>query len=61
MLLGIHLGIRVFARARPERALLEGMVRPALALLNSSPDGAPRPASALSGSRTKSTRRSRVE
>lgn len=33
MLLGIHLGIRVLARSRPERALLEGMVRPALALL----------------------------
>jgi len=32
-LLGIHLGIRVLARTRPERALLEGMVRPALALL----------------------------
>jgi TetR/AcrR family transcriptional repressor of nem operon len=33
-LLGIVLGIRVAARSRPERALLEGMVRPALALLD---------------------------
>lgn len=35
MLLGIQLGIRVLARARPERDLLEGLVRPALALLDS--------------------------
>lgn len=35
MLLGIHLGIRVLARARPERDLLEGLVRPAFALLDS--------------------------
>jgi TetR/AcrR family transcriptional repressor of nem operon len=35
-LLGIVLGIRVAARCRPERALLEGMVRPALALLDHS-------------------------
>ena len=34
-LLGIVLGIRVAARSRPERELLEGMVRPALALLDS--------------------------
>jgi TetR/AcrR family transcriptional repressor of nem operon len=33
LLLGVHLGIRVLARVRPERALLEGVVRPALALL----------------------------
>src|SRR5258707_1307305 len=33
LLLGIHLGIRVLARARPERALLEGLLRPAFALL----------------------------
>lgn len=32
--LGLLLGLRVAARARPERALLEGMVRPALALLD---------------------------
>jgi TetR/AcrR family transcriptional repressor of nem operon len=32
--LGIVLGIRVAARSRPERALLEGMVRPALGLLD---------------------------
>jgi len=35
LLLGVHLGIRVLARARPERALLEGLVRPVLALLES--------------------------
>jgi TetR/AcrR family transcriptional regulator, transcriptional repressor for nem operon len=34
LLLGIVLGIRVAARSRPERALLEGMVRPALSLLD---------------------------
>jgi TetR/AcrR family transcriptional regulator, transcriptional repressor for nem operon len=34
LLLGVVLGIRVAARSRPERALLEGMVRPALALLD---------------------------
>jgi TetR/AcrR family transcriptional repressor of nem operon len=28
------LGIRVLARARPERALLEGIVRPVAALLD---------------------------
>jgi TetR/AcrR family transcriptional repressor of nem operon len=33
LLLGVHLGIRVLARTRPERALLEGVVRPVLALL----------------------------
>ena len=33
LLLGVHLGIRVLARTRPDRALLEGVVRPALALL----------------------------
>lgn len=33
MLFGIHLGIRVLARSRPERGLLEGMLHPALALL----------------------------
>jgi TetR/AcrR family transcriptional repressor of nem operon len=32
-LLGLLLGLRVAARARPQRELLEGMVRPALALL----------------------------
>ncbi|MDB6145563.1 MAG: TetR family transcriptional regulator [Pseudomonas sp.] len=35
MLLGIHLGIRVLSRMRPERERLEGLVRPALALLDS--------------------------
>jgi TetR/AcrR family transcriptional repressor of nem operon len=34
LLLGVLLGIRVLARAKPERALLEGMARPALALLD---------------------------
>ena len=34
LLLGVVLGIRVAARSRPERALLEGMVRPALGLLD---------------------------
>lgn len=34
MFLGVLLGVRVAARAKPERALLEGMVRPALALLD---------------------------
>jgi len=34
LLLGVLLGIRVLARSRPERPLLEGIVRPALALLD---------------------------
>jgi TetR/AcrR family transcriptional regulator, transcriptional repressor for nem operon len=34
MLLGVLLGIRVLARSKPERALLEGVARPALALLD---------------------------
>jgi TetR/AcrR family transcriptional repressor of nem operon len=34
LLLGLVLGIRVLARLRPERALLESLVRPALALLD---------------------------
>lgn len=34
LLLGVALGVRVSARSRPERALLEGMVRPALALFD---------------------------
>ncbi len=33
-LLGVLLGLRVLARARPDRALLEGVARPALALLD---------------------------
>ncbi|MCK1719494.1 TetR/AcrR family transcriptional regulator [Bradyrhizobium sp. 141] len=33
-LLGILLGIRVLARVRPERALLEGLLRPVLAMLD---------------------------
>jgi TetR/AcrR family transcriptional regulator, transcriptional repressor for nem operon len=36
-LLGVLMGIRVLARVRPERALLEGVVAPALALLGVAP------------------------
>jgi TetR/AcrR family transcriptional regulator, transcriptional repressor for nem operon len=35
LLLGVLLGLRVLARTRPERPLLEGLVRPALASLDS--------------------------
>jgi TetR/AcrR family transcriptional regulator, transcriptional repressor for nem operon len=35
-LLGVLMGIRVLARVRPERALLEGVVAPSLALLDNS-------------------------
>ena len=35
LLLGVLLGIRVLARSAPNRSLLEGMARPALALLGS--------------------------
>ena len=35
LLLGALMGIRVLARARPERELLEGVVRPVFALLDS--------------------------
>ena len=34
LLLGVTLGVRVLARANPQRELLEGTVRPALALLD---------------------------
>jgi len=34
LLLGVTLGIRVLARTNPDRALLEGVARPALALLD---------------------------
>ena len=34
LLLAVLLGIRVLARSKPERALLEGIARPALALLD---------------------------
>jgi len=40
LLLGVHLGLRVLARSRPERGLLEGLVRPALALLDPAGRGA---------------------
>ena len=33
-LLGVLIGVRVLARVRPERALLEGVIAPALGLLN---------------------------
>ena len=33
-LLGVLMGVRVLARVRPERTLLEGVVAPALALLD---------------------------
>lgn len=33
-LLGVLMGLRVLARVRPERALLEGMLRPALGMLD---------------------------
>lgn len=35
LLVGVHIGIRVLARVRPERELLEGLARSALALLDS--------------------------
>lgn len=34
LLLGVHVGIRVLGRARPDRLLLEGVVRPALEVLD---------------------------
>jgi TetR/AcrR family transcriptional repressor of nem operon len=34
LFLGVLMGLRVMARAKPNRALLEGIVRPALALLD---------------------------
>jgi len=34
LLLGVTLGVRVLARSQPSRALLEGVARPALALLD---------------------------
>jgi TetR/AcrR family transcriptional repressor of nem operon len=33
-LLGVLMGVRVLARVRPERSLLEGVVRTALTLLD---------------------------
>jgi TetR/AcrR family transcriptional repressor of nem operon len=39
-LLGILLGIRVLARVRPERRLLEGLVRPVFGLLDGTDTGA---------------------
>jgi len=40
-LLGVLMGVRVLARVRPERALLEGVIAPALALLDGSRDASP--------------------
>jgi TetR/AcrR family transcriptional repressor of nem operon len=40
LLFGVVLGIRVLARTNPDRALLEGMARPALALLDPARHGA---------------------
>ena len=37
-LLGVLMGVRVLARVRPERALLEGVIAPALALLDEPAD-----------------------
>jgi len=37
LLVGVLLGIRVLARSRPERDLLEGLVRPVFALLGKDP------------------------
>ena len=43
-LLGVLMGLRILARVRPERALLEGVVAPALALLDrTAADGATPP------------------
>jgi TetR/AcrR family transcriptional regulator, transcriptional repressor for nem operon len=41
-LLGILLGVRVLARVRPERKLLEGLVRPVLSLLDPAAAGRPK-------------------
>jgi TetR/AcrR family transcriptional repressor of nem operon len=41
-LLGVLLGVRVLARVRPDRTLLEGVVRPAIELLNPSRQPQPR-------------------
>ena len=40
-LLAILLGLQVLARTRPQRALLEGLVRPAFALLDDGAEGEP--------------------
>jgi TetR/AcrR family transcriptional repressor of nem operon len=39
-LLGVLMGVRVLARVRPERALLEGVIMPSLALLDGAADRA---------------------
>ena len=41
LLLGVTLGLRVLARANPQRELLEGVARPALALLDWPQNAAP--------------------
>lgn len=42
LLLGVFLGLRVLARSRPERALLEGLVRSVLVILDGNLPGGPR-------------------
>lgn len=42
-LLGVLMGVRVLARVRPERALLEGAVAPALALMDGGCSPEPKP------------------
>jgi TetR/AcrR family transcriptional regulator, transcriptional repressor for nem operon len=37
LLLGVLLGIRVLARTKPQREILEGVARPALAMLDKPP------------------------
>ncbi len=50
LLLGVLLGIRVLARARPDRKLLEGLVTPVFALLDSTvPTKLPRKARRVAG------------
>src|SRR3546814_5593466 len=54
MLLGVHVGLRVIARTIPKRALLEGMVRAAPALLNPDlgcPQETPRSLNSITGLR----------
>lgn len=45
-LLGVLMGVRVLARVRPEKALLEGVIAPALALLGRTDSGSRQPPTA---------------
>ena len=56
LLFGVVLGMRILARTSPSRALLEGMARPALALLDRN---RPRPQRDLDGQVSKKKRRGR--